>query len=167
MTCKAWRPSLFLQRLNLPHKRGADMIKAESDNLRHKDTTVFVFDRQSFFSVFILTWHRQQHELDVRFCQEDILRDTYSFWTPVCTCVCLHFLYLIAFALLHPSGAESGSRLAAGEVWRCNILPTRPDGHSHSLPCVESAREQFLNQTEHCCTGYPWWLNLDSCGPTA
>lgn len=84
-----------------------------------------------------------------------------------CVCVCLRLLQLIAFVLLHLSGSESGSRLAAGDVCHSNILPTRPNGHSHPMSCLESAREQFLNQTECCCTGYPWWLNLDSCRPTA
>lgn len=85
----------------------------------------------------------------------------------VCTRVLLCLLHLNAFALLYLFGTESWSRPAAGEVCHCNSLPSRPNGHSHPLSCPESAREQFLNQTEHCCTGYPWWLNLDSCRPTA
>lgn len=57
-----------------------------------------------------------------------------------CVCVCLRLLQLIAFVLLHLSGAESGSRLAAGDVCHSDILPTRPNGHSHPLPCLRISK---------------------------
>lgn len=72
-----------------------------------------------------------------------VLPRRYPLWQPWPLCVCLRLLHLIAFGLLHLSGAESGSWLAAGDVCHYNIFSTRPNGHSYPLPCLESARDSF------------------------
>ena len=112
----------------------------------------FFMAEKECFLVLIQMWHQHQPEVN-------------PLWQPMCVCLCP--LRLIAFVLLPSSGAASGSSAGPGDACRCNVSLARPRGHSHLMSCLESAREHFWNQTEHCCTGYPLWLKLDSCRPTA
>lgn len=116
--------------------------------------------RRVCLSISIQMWHRQQRELDAVLCRGDFLCDGHGWRTcaRICMCVCARvcqrLLHLIAFVFLTclvPS-------LGAGWLLETSAIETFPPQGpvGTTIACLESAGEQFLNQTEHCCTGYPW-----------